>query len=104
MTESLTQKQREKLAAKDRQPMVADTDINKILVNGAHISLNKLKRAKSFDARLYYYAEIGVYLEVSLSRGAGITDETRLQLEQLHGEATHIHMEESKNFKLSKQN
>ncbi|MEH6628688.1 MAG: excinuclease ABC subunit C [Motiliproteus sp.] len=103
MAESLTKKRREQLAAMDRQPMIADTDINKILVNGAHISLNKLKRAKSFDARLYYYAEIGVYLEVSLSRGAGITDETRLQLEHLHREATHAHMEESKSLKLKKQ-
>ncbi|MCW8884872.1 MAG: excinuclease ABC subunit C [Motiliproteus sp.] len=100
MAERLTLKQQEQLASKDRLPMVADTDINKILVNGAHISLNKMKRAKSFNARLYYYAEIGVYLEVSLSRGAGITDETRSQLEGLYHEATHHHMQENKNTKL----
>ncbi len=102
MNGSLSTKERERLAAQDRHPMVADTDINKILVNGASISLSKLKRAKTFDARLYYYAEIGVYLEVSLSRGAGISDETRLELEAIHREATHFHMQESKVFKLKR--
>ncbi len=102
MNGTLSRSERERLSALDRHPMVADTDINKILVNGATISLSKLKRAKTFDARLYYYAEIGVYLEVSLSRGAGITDETRIQLEKLHSEATHVHMQESKNFKLER--
>lgn len=80
----------------ERHPLLSDTDINKILVNGAQISLSKLKRARSFDARLYYYAEIGVYLEVSLSRGAGILDSTREQLEAIHTEATHIHMDANK--------
>ncbi|SIQ25296.1 hypothetical protein [Marinobacterium stanieri] len=80
----------------ERHPLLSDTDINKILVNGAQISLSKLKRAQSFDARLYYYAEIGVYLEVSLSRGAGILDATREQLESIHREATHLHMEANK--------
>jgi hypothetical protein len=91
---------REDLAARDRHPMLSDTDINNILVNGAGIALNKLKRAQSFNARLYYYAEIGVYVEVSLSSGAGISDESRNQLQEIHKEATHFHMQESKNFKL----
>ncbi len=82
----------------ERHPLLSDTDINKILVNGAQISLSKLKRARSFDARLYYYAEIGVYLEVSLSRGAGILDSTREQLESIHREATHLHMDANKNL------
>ncbi len=83
-----------------RQPTVSDTDINQVLVNGAGISLSKLRLAKSFNARLYYYAEIGVYLEVSLSRGANISDETRELLGKIHSQATHIHMQKSKNSKL----
>ncbi len=82
-----------------RQPVIFDTNINHVLVNGSGIALSKLKRAKSFNARLYYYAEIGVYLEVSLSRGAGITDETRQLLSAMHNEATHIHMQQNKNTK-----
>ncbi|MBY4677212.1 excinuclease ABC subunit C [Marinobacterium arenosum] len=83
-------------SSQERHPLMTETDINNILVNGAMISLSKLKRARSFDARLYYYAEIGVYLEVSLSRGAGITDETRETLERIHMEATHEHMDANK--------
>ena len=88
------------LSEQERCPVASDSDINKILVNGASIAAAKLRRAKTFDARLYYYAELGVYLEVSLSEGAGVTDETRSQLEKLHKEATHFHMQKSKNFKL----
>ncbi|WP_372597085.1 excinuclease ABC subunit C [Amphritea sp.] len=80
----------------DRHPLMSDSDINTIMLNGAKISLSKLKRARSFDARLYYYAEISVYLEVSLSRGAGISDGTRKQLEKIHSEATHYHMDANK--------
>jgi len=80
----------------NRNLMTSDTDINNILVNGAMISLAKLKRAQSFDARIYYYAEIGVYLEVSLSRGAGISDSTVEAVERIHQEATRIHMDASK--------
>lgn len=83
---------------RERHPLLSDNDINTILVNGAQISLSKLRRARSFDARLYYYAEIGVYLEVSLSRGAGILDTTRAQLEAIHREATHLHMDANKNL------
>ena len=83
-----------------RHPLLSDNDINTILVNGAQMSLSKLKRARSFNARIYYYAEIGVYLEVSLSRGAGITDATREQLEQIHKDATHIHMNANKQLAL----
>ncbi|MDY6891017.1 MAG: excinuclease ABC subunit C [Pseudomonadota bacterium] len=85
-------------AERERHPLLSDNDINTILVNGAQISLSKLKRARSFDARLYYYAEIGVYLEVSLSRGAGILDTTREQLEAIHREATHLHMDANKSL------
>ena len=49
-----------------------NTDINHIIVNGAQIAFNKMRRAQSLNARLYYYAEIGVYLEVSLSHGQGL--------------------------------
>ncbi len=84
------------LSEKDRYTAKSDIDINYILVNGAQISLSKLKRAKSFDARLYYYAEIGVYFEVSLSRGGGITDETQKLLEEIHKEATYNHMQANK--------
>ncbi|MGH1461285.1 MAG: excinuclease ABC subunit C [Neptuniibacter sp.] len=80
------------LNAQNRDVMLADSDINTILVNGAQISLTKLRRAQSTDARLCYYAEIGVYLEVSLSRGAGITDDTLSTLEELHRQATHEYM------------
>ncbi|WP_409526464.1 excinuclease ABC subunit C [Nitrincola sp. MINF-07-Sa-05] len=80
----------------NRHPMMSDSDINTILVNGAQIALSKLKRARSFDARIYYYAEIGVYFEVGLSRGAGITDDTRDQLRSIHQEATHLHMDANK--------
>lgn len=84
------------LTQQDRHPLMSDSDINTILLNGAMISLSKLKRAQSFNARLYYYAEISVYLEVSLSRGAGIADSTRQQLEEIHLEATHVHMDANK--------
>lgn len=84
------------LNEKDRHPLMSDSDINTIMLNGAMISLSKLKRALSFNARLYYYAEISVYLEVSLSRGAGIADGTRKQLEKIHSEATHYHMDANK--------
>lgn len=77
-------------------PLLSDTNINTILMNGANISLSKLKRAHHFDARIYYYAEIGVFLEVSLSRGAGITDDTRRRLRAVHQEATYIHMNATK--------
>ena len=84
------------LSEQERHPLMSESDINTILLNGAQISLSKLKRAGSFDARLYYYAEIGVFLEVTLSRGAGITDETRVQLALIHKEAIHTHMDANK--------
>jgi hypothetical protein len=84
------------LSEQERFPLLSDSNINTILMNGAQTSLSKLQRAKSFDARLYYYAEIGVYLEVSLSRGAGITDKTRERLASIHKQATYIHMEANK--------
>ncbi|KAA0875441.1 excinuclease ABC subunit C [Nitrincola tapanii] len=87
-----------------RHPLLSDNDINNILVNGAQISLTKLKRARSFNARIYYYAEIGVYLEVSLSRGAGINDATREQLQRIHNEATHLHMDANKKLALKTSN
>lgn len=84
------------LSAQNRDVMLADSDINTILVNGAQISLTKLKRAQSTDAQLCYYAEIGVYLEVSLSRGAGITEETMHTLEEIHRVATYEYMNNRK--------
>ncbi len=76
-----------------RDPMMSDTDINNILMNGAHIAFSKMRRANGFDNRLYYYAQICAFLEVSLSRGAGITDDTRDDLNHIHEEATHLYME-----------
>jgi len=90
------------VSSKDRHPMLSDADINTILVNGAVIALSKLRRATHFDNQLYYYAEIGVYLEVSLSSGAGITDETREKLREIHMEATHIHMDKNKQSNAAK--
>lgn len=77
-----------------------NTDINHILVNGAQIAFSKLKRAQSFNARLYYYAEIGVYLEVSLSHGAGITADTHDQIEEIYNNATRFHMCQNKRASL----
>ncbi|MGB0467880.1 MAG: excinuclease ABC subunit C [Pontibacterium sp.] len=83
---------------KERNPLLSDSDINYILLNGAQIALSKLKHAQRFDVSLFYYAEIGAYLEVSLSRGAGITDETRKEMEALHREATREHMQHNKSL------
>ncbi|MGH1430802.1 MAG: excinuclease ABC subunit C [Neptuniibacter sp.] len=91
------------LSAQNRDVMLSDSDINTILVNGAQISLTKLRRAKNTDARLCYYAEIGVYLEVSLSRGAGITEETLNTLEELHRLATYEYMNTRKQKSLASQ-
>ncbi|SIT10463.1 hypothetical protein [Neptunomonas antarctica] len=82
--------------AQQRFPLLSDSNINTVMMNGAQIALCKLKRARSFNARLYFYAEIGVFLEVSLSRGAGISDDTRQRLEAIHREATHVHMDANK--------
>lgn len=84
------------LNEQNRDLLLSDSDINTILVNGAQISLTKLRRAQSTDARLCYYAEIGVYLEVSLSRGAGITEATLESLEEIHRVATHEYMDTRK--------
>lgn len=87
---------------KDRFPLLSDTNINTILLNGAHTSLSSLKRAQSYDERLYFYAEISAFLEVSLSRGAGITDETRERLENMHKKATYVLMNANKASRVSK--
>ncbi|MGB0663232.1 MAG: excinuclease ABC subunit C [Pontibacterium sp.] len=79
-----------------RHPSMSESDINYILLNGAHISLSELRRAKTFENSLFFLAQIGVYLEVSLSRGAGISDETREVLERLHREGTELHMQLNK--------
>lgn len=84
------------LSEQNRNVMMADSDINMILVNGAQISLTKLRRTRNVDAQLCYYAEICVYLEVSLSRGAGITEDTMEALEDMHRIATHTYMETRK--------
>ena len=89
------------LSEQNRDVMMGDSDINNILVNGAQISLTKLRRSRSTDARLCYYAEIGVYLEVSLSRGAGITEATMEALEEIHRIATHEYMDTRKQKSLA---
>lgn len=76
-----------------RDPMLGDTDINNILLGGANIALTKMKRSRSDEDRLYYYAHISAFLEVSLSRGAGITNETKDDLNQIHQKATHLFMD-----------
>ena len=79
-----------------RDPRMSDTDINNILMNGAQIALTKMTRSEGYDDRLYHYAQISAYLEVSLSRGAGITDDTRDDLNQIHQQATHLYMQASR--------
>lgn len=79
-----------------RDPRMSDTDINNILMNGAQIALTKMNRAEGYDDRLYHYAQISAFLEVSLSRGAGITDDTRDDLNQIHQHATHLYMQASR--------
>lgn len=90
------------LNERERNPLVSETDINYILLNGAQIALTKLKRATTTENSLFYYAEIGAYLEVSLSRGAGISDSTREELQQLHSEATRGHMGHNKALNIAK--
>ncbi|WP_261840994.1 excinuclease ABC subunit C [Aliamphritea ceti] len=96
MTQSRRQQSTQVVDEQDRHPLMTTNDINMILVNGAQTALSKLKRAQSFNARLYYYAEIAVFLEVSLSRDSGILDDTRQRLEEVHQEATRAHMDANK--------
>jgi|GEM_PF-3526971 len=79
-----------------RNPLMSATDINHILLHGAQISLSKLRRANSHNARTYYFAEIGVYLEVSLSSGSEITDDAREQLGEIHQQALSSLMDANK--------
>ncbi len=72
---------------KQRSLLISANDINHILVNGAQISFSKLRRASGHSARIFYFAEIGVYLEVSLSSGSGITDDARERLAEIHQNA-----------------
>jgi len=78
---------------KERNPIMIANDINHILVHGAQIAFSKLRRAGSHDARIFYFAEIGVYLEVSLSSGSGITDDAREQLAEIHQNALNTFMD-----------
>jgi hypothetical protein len=71
----------------ERNPLLSANDINHILVHGAQISYSKLRRAGGHNARIFYFAEIGVYLEVSLSSGSGITDGARERLSEIHQKA-----------------
>lgn len=97
-----TKRQAEEAAAAERSqrtardPRMSDTDINNILMNGAQIALHKMTRALGYNDRLYHYAQISAFLEVSLSRGAGITDDTRDDLNQIHKQATHLYMQASR--------
>ncbi|PPC77348.1 excinuclease ABC subunit C [Pokkaliibacter plantistimulans] len=77
---------------------MSETDINQILVNGASISLQNLKRARSYESLLFYYAEISVYLEVSLSEGAGISDWSRATLSSLFAEAAEEFMQRKRSY------
>lgn len=86
-----------------RSPMMSDTDINNILMNGAQIAFSKMRRDKNYDGRLYFYAQICAFLEVSLSRGAGITDDTIDDLNQIHQEATHLYMEVARKKSVGKE-
>lgn len=64
-----------------------ENDINQILVNGATIALEKMRRANNYESLLFHYAEISVFLEVSLSEGAGISDWSRDTLSDLFARA-----------------
>lgn len=86
----------ERLQRSSRKPMMSDTDINYILINGAQIALSKMTRANSREDALYHHAQISAYLEVSLSRGAGITEDTRQDLNQIHQQATHLYMQSNR--------
>ncbi|MFP8967842.1 excinuclease ABC subunit C [Pokkaliibacter sp. CJK22405] len=77
---------------------MSETDINKILVNGATISLEKLRRASNFESLLFHYAEISVYLEVSLSEGAGISDWSRQALAKLFADAASVFMDRKRHW------
>ncbi|NQZ31809.1 MAG: hypothetical protein HRU06_11070 [Oceanospirillaceae bacterium] len=77
----------------ERNAIMITNDINHILVHGAQISFSKLRRAGSHDARIFYFAEIGVYLEVSLSSGSGITDDSRRRLAKIHQKALNTLMD-----------
>jgi len=82
-----SEQQQANVTQEPRTALLSANDINHILVNGAQISNTKLRRAGSYDARLFYFAEIGVYLEVSLSDSTGITDDTRDRLGEIHQQA-----------------
>ncbi|MFB9884928.1 hypothetical protein [Balneatrix alpica] len=79
---------------------MAETDINKILVNGAQIALEQLKRARSHDSLMFHYAEISVYLEVSLSQGAGISHWSQEALQDMFAEAAQVLMERSRQLRV----
>ncbi|EPJ54956.1 MAG: hypothetical protein OFPI_04900 [Osedax symbiont Rs2] len=87
---------RTQVLKKQRHPLMSATDINHILLHGAQISLSKLRRAGSHSARIFYFAEIGVYLEVSLSSGSAITDDAREQLAEIHQQALSSLMDANK--------
>lgn len=84
-----------------RNPLMSNTDINYILLSGAQIALSKMNRAGAYEDQLYYHAQIAAYLEVSLSRGAGITDDTRDELNELYQSATHRYMESRRQVGIS---
>lgn len=87
MNQTRSEEYAKKAVKKERNPLINGNDINHILVHGAQISYSKLKRAGGHNARIYYFAEIGVYLEVSLSSGSGITDDARERLAEIHQKA-----------------
>jgi hypothetical protein len=93
MSQTRSEESAKNAVKKERNPLTNGNDINHILVHGAQISYSKLKRAGGHNARIYYFAEIGVYLEVSLSSGSGITDDAREQLAEIHQKALNTLMQ-----------
>jgi hypothetical protein len=89
------------LAKKHRKALMNANDINHILVHGAEISYSKLRRAGSHIARIYFFAEIGVYLEVSLSSSSGVTNDAREHLTEIHQKALTTLMDANKKEHLS---
>ncbi len=93
MSQTRSEESANKAVKEQRNPLMNRNDINHILVHGAQISYSKLRRAGGHSARLYYFAEIGVYLEVSLSSGSGITLDAREQLTEIHQKALNTLMQ-----------
>lgn len=93
MSQTRSEMKADSFTKEERDPSVSANNINHILVHGAQISYSKLRRANGHDARIFYFAEIGVYLEVSLSSGSGITVDARERLTEIHQKALNTLMQ-----------